>query len=105
MVFLNPTESPLPQDSSFGMVTTFDVVHDTPYPYQLNVESIFAALEPKGYWLCEDIKAKKLSPENLKENPVAGLLYRKSVMVCMNSGLSEPDGAGLDKNWFHQKIG
>ncbi len=103
VVFLNPTESPLPQDGSFGMVTTFDVVHDTPYPKQL-VESIFAALEPKGYWLCEDIKGEETFAENLKENPVAGLLYGFSVMVCMNSGLSEPDGAGLGTLGFTRNL-
>ena len=76
------------------LITTFDVIHDTPYPQSL-IEQIYAALKGDGFWLCEDIKGFETFAENLEQHPVAALLYSFSVTVCMNSGLSTEDGAGL----------
>ena len=33
--------------------------------------------------------------DNIAANPMASLLYGVSVLACMSSALSEPDGAGL----------
>jgi hypothetical protein len=90
----NPFDEPLPKTSTFDLVTTFDVIHDTPYPAGL-IADIHSALKDDGHWLCEDIKGYDTFPENLREHPMAGLLYGFSVTVCMNSAMSTADGAGL----------
>ncbi len=99
----NPFQEPLPKQPTFDLVTTFDVVHDTPYPDRL-IDDIFAALKPQSYWLCEDIKGFETFDENLQNHPIAGLLYGFSVMVCMNSGLSTRDGAGLGTLGFTRNL-
>ena len=45
--------------------------------------------------MCEDIKSLPSFDENLRENKYAAMLYGFSIMVCMASGLSKADGAGL----------
>ena len=90
----NPIDQPLPEDGSFDLITTFDVVHDSTHP-QVLIEAIKASLKPDGTWLCADIQGKSSFAENLKENPMATIAYSFSVMVCMSSGLSVPGGAGL----------
>ena len=42
-----------------------------------------------------DIKALDTFEENAKKNPMASLMYGISVLSCMSSALSEPDGLGL----------
>ena len=44
-------------------MTTFDVIHDTPYPQEL-IAQIYAALKADGQWLCEDIKGFESFEEN-----------------------------------------
>ncbi len=99
----NPMSDPLSQGSSVDFVTTFDVVHDTPYPRQM-VEEIFESLNPSGRWLCEDIRGMNTFAENLREHPMAAMLYGFSLTICMSSGLSTKDGAGLGTLGFTEKI-
>jgi SAM-dependent methyltransferase len=99
----NPAESPMPSGPTFDLATTFDVVHDTPYPAQL-IRDIRGALKPDGTWLCEDIRSFPTFPENLENNPIAGLLYGFSVNVCMSSAMSKPDGAGLGTLGFNEEV-
>ena len=99
----NPLHEPLPQQPTFDLVTTFDVVHDTPYPDRL-ITDIYNALRAESYWLCEDIKGFETFTENLQNHPMAGLLYGFSVMVCMNSGMSTEDGAGLGTLGFTRNL-
>ena len=96
-------EQPLPGDRSLDFVTTFDVVHDTPFPDRL-IEEIYSALSPDGTWLCSDIRSFPKFAENLAENPGAPLLYGFSVMVCMSSAMSEPGGAGLGTLGFNSEV-
>ncbi len=42
-----------------------------------------------------DIKALDTFEQNVVKNPMASLMYGISVLSCMSSALSEPDGAGL----------
>ena len=42
-----------------------------------------------------DIKALDTFEENARKNPMASLMYGISVLSCMSSALSEPDGLGL----------
>ena len=101
--FVDPTHSPLPSDHSMDFVTTFDVIHDTPYPAQM-IDAIYAALKPNGVWLCSDIKSFPTFEENLMDNPSAALFYGFSLMVCMSSSMSTPDGAGLGTLGFNEKV-
>ena len=96
-------EQPLANDHSFDFVTTFDVVHDTPFPDRL-ISEIYSALRPDGTWLCSDIRSFPRFADNLAENPGAPLLYGFSVMVCMSSAMSEPGGAGLGTLGFNSEV-
>ncbi len=92
--FVDPRVEPLPADHSIGLVTTFDCIHDMTHPQQM-IEAIADALEPDGTWLLVDIKGRDTFAENVRKNPMAPLMYGISVLSCMSSALSEPDGAGL----------
>ncbi|MEY2401887.1 MAG: hypothetical protein QOJ08_1998 [Ilumatobacteraceae bacterium] len=92
--FRDPRDSPLATDHSVDLVTTFDCIHDMTHPQQM-VESIRAALTDDGTWLLVDIKALDTFEQNMRKNPMASLMYGISVLSCMSSALSEPDGAGL----------
>jgi 2-polyprenyl-3-methyl-5-hydroxy-6-metoxy-1,4-benzoquinol methylase len=98
----NPIDNPLPEDASLDFITTFDVVHDSTHPDAL-IKAIRASLKDNGTWLCSDIKGQSTFAGNLKDNPMATLEYSFSVMVCMSSGLSTPDGAGLGTLGFHEQ--
>lgn len=94
VVFHDPRDEPLPDDGSFDLVCTFDCVHDMAHPEHV-VASIRQALASDGTWLLVDIKALETFAENMARNPMAALMYGISVLSCMSSALSEPDGAGL----------
>ena len=64
------------------------------HPQQM-MESIRDALAYDGTWLLVDIKALDTFDQNVRKNPMASLMYGISVLSCMSSALSEPDGAGL----------
>ena len=96
-------EEPLPADGSFDFVCTFDVVHDVPYPDQL-ISSIRSALRDDGVWLCSDIRSFPTFEENLESNPSAFLQYGFSLLICMSSALSEPNGAGLGTLGFNEEV-
>jgi hypothetical protein len=76
------------------MVTTFDCIHDMAHPQPV-IDAIYRALKPDGTWLLVDIKALDTFEQNVRKNPMASLMYGISVLSCMSSALSEPDGAGL----------
>jgi SAM-dependent methyltransferase len=92
--FHDPRTSPLPDDRSVDLVTTFDCIHDMTRP-QAVIEAIHRALDADGWWLLVDIKARDTFAENVARNPMAALMYGISVISCMSSALSEPGGAGL----------
>jgi SAM-dependent methyltransferase len=92
--FVDPRDEPLPVDGSCDLVTTFDCIHDMTHPQEM-MESIRAAIRDDGTWLLVDIKGRDSFAENVEKNPMAPLMYGISVLSCMSSALSEPDGAGL----------
>jgi 2-polyprenyl-3-methyl-5-hydroxy-6-metoxy-1,4-benzoquinol methylase len=101
--FVNPDTNPMPDRPAFDLITTFDVVHDVAYPQRL-IAAIHDALMPDGIWLCEDIRSLPSFDENLRENRYAAMLYGFSIMVCMASGLSKADGAGLGTLGFNETV-
>jgi SAM-dependent methyltransferase len=93
-VFHDARHDPLPEDGSLDLVTTFDCIHDMTHPFEM-MQAIRAALRPDGTWLLVDIKARDGFAENAAKNPMASMMYGISVLSCMSSAMSEPDGAGL----------
>ena len=59
------------------------------------IAAIRKAVADDGTWLLVDIKALDTFEQNARKNPMASLMYGVSVLSCMSSALSEPDGAGL----------
>lgn len=92
--FLDPREHPIAKDQSYDFICTFDCIHDMTHPQEM-MNVIADALSPDGTWLLVDIKALDTLKENVSKNPMASLLYGISVLSCMSSAMSEPEGAGL----------
>ncbi len=92
--FVDPRDEPLPADHSIDLITTFDCIHDMTHPTQM-IEAIRAAIADDGTWLLVDIKGRDTFTDNVEQNPMAALMYGISVLSCMSSALSEPDGEGL----------
>jgi 2-polyprenyl-3-methyl-5-hydroxy-6-metoxy-1,4-benzoquinol methylase len=101
--FHDAREDPLPQDASFDVVTTFDCLHDMSDPASV-IAQIRKAISPDGLWLIADIKAHETYEQNVDRNPMAAMMYATSVLVCMSSGLSEPDGLGLGTLGLHPAL-
>ena len=100
VVLHDAARDPLPDDARFGFVTTFDCLHDMTRPAEV-IEAIRRSMAADGTWLVADIKAQPSYEENVAKNPMAAMMYGFSVMVCMSSSLSEPDGAGLGTLGLH----
>jgi 2-polyprenyl-3-methyl-5-hydroxy-6-metoxy-1,4-benzoquinol methylase len=83
----------LPARPTFGLVLTFDCLHDMPRPEQA-ARAIRRCIAGDGTWLIKEIRAGQTWQQNLA-HPVAAMLYGNSVASCLPSGLSEPGGAGL----------
>jgi 2-polyprenyl-3-methyl-5-hydroxy-6-metoxy-1,4-benzoquinol methylase len=94
VTFCDPRDSAMPSDHTVQLVTTFDCMHDMTHPQQM-MDAIRASITDDGTWLLVDIKALGTFEENVRKNPMASLMYGVSVLSCMSSALSEPDGAGL----------
>jgi hypothetical protein len=59
------------------------------------MKTIRTSLKDDGTWLLVDIKAHDSLEMNVTKNPMAPLLYGISVLSCMSSAMSSPDGEGL----------
>jgi len=93
----------LPADQSFGFVTAFDCIHDMTHPAGA-LRAVREALQPDGTFLLVDINARPTFEENLERNPMAAMMYGFSVLTCMSSALSHPDGAGLGTLGFTEPV-
>lgn len=103
VTFHDPTAEPLPEDGSFDFVTAFDCIHDMTHPLEV-MQAVRRALKPDGTWLIVDINARPTFEDNLRDNPMAAMLYGFSVLSCMSSGLSHPEGAGLGTLGFSEPV-
>jgi SAM-dependent methyltransferase len=92
--FHDPRSEPLPDDHRADLVTTFDCIHDMTAPEKV-VAAIRRSIADDGAWLLVDMKAFDTLEENRTRNPMASLMYGMSVLLCLSSSMSEPDGAGL----------
>jgi len=68
------------------------------------MRQIRAALAGDGTWLIADIKSKPSFAQNVADNPMAALMYGTSVLSCMSSALSAPDGLGLGTLGLHEAL-
>jgi len=75
------------------VLLTLDVLHDLPRPGAA-VRAARGALADDGVWIVADIKTRGDLEDNRKI-PVLPLMYSMSILYCMSSAMSEPDGAGL----------
>lgn len=103
VTFHNAKSEGLSSDSSFDFISTFDCIHDMTHPTEM-IRAIRKALKPDGTWFIADIKSLPTFEENLEKNPMTSLLYAFSVMGCMSSALSEPDGEGLGTLGFNEAV-
>jgi len=94
---------PLPEDGRFGLVTTFDCLHDMTDPAGV-MKRIRRAIAGDGLWLVADVKAYPSYEENVENNPMAPMMYGASVLTCMSSALSEPGGLGLGTLGLHPEL-
>jgi 2-polyprenyl-3-methyl-5-hydroxy-6-metoxy-1,4-benzoquinol methylase len=92
--FYDPRTHAISQDNSYDIICTFDCIHDMTRPTEM-MKTIRRALKDDGTWLLVDIKAHDSLELNVSKNPMASLLYGISVLSCMSSAMSEPDGEGL----------
>ncbi len=94
VTFHDPRVTPIETDGSYDFICTFDCIHDMTHPTEM-MRTIRAALKDSGRWLLVDIKAHDTLELNVTKNPMASLLYGISVLSCMSSAMSTPDGEGL----------
>jgi ubiquinone/menaquinone biosynthesis C-methylase UbiE len=86
-------------EGSFGLITTFDVIHDLAQPATA-LEAIARSLAPDGIYLMGEMAASSKVEENV-DNPVAPLLYMFSLFYCMTTALAQ-GGVGVGTAWGDQ---
>ena len=103
VVFHDAKQEPIPADASFDFISTFDCLHDMAHP-DMVIAAIRKALKPDGTWMIADVHGQPTFEQNLTDNPLAALMYGFSVLCCMSSAMSEPDGMGLGTLGFPQPV-
>jgi 2-polyprenyl-3-methyl-5-hydroxy-6-metoxy-1,4-benzoquinol methylase len=101
--FHDASVEPLPPDASHDFITTFDCLHDMTRP-DLVMGAIRKAIRSDGTWLIADVHGQPDFESNLRDNPLAPVMYGFSVLCCMSSALSEPDGLGLGTLGFPELV-
>jgi 2-polyprenyl-3-methyl-5-hydroxy-6-metoxy-1,4-benzoquinol methylase len=94
---------PISDDATFDFITSFDCLHDMTRP-DLVMRAIRKAIKPDGTWLIADVHGMSTFEQNLKDNPLAPVMYGFSVLCCMSSALSEPGGLGLGTLGFPEPV-
>ena len=89
----------LPPTADHDLVITFDCMHDMPYPDRA-AAAIRRSIDDDGTWLLKDIRSSGDFDRD-RRNPMLAMFYGFSVSSCLQSALSEPDGAGLGTLGLH----
>lgn len=92
--FVDPRVESITAGEKFDLICTFDCIHDMTQPTEM-MRVIRESLKDDGTWLLVDIKAHDSLELNVTKNPMASLLYGVSVLSCMSSAMSSPNGEGL----------
>jgi SAM-dependent methyltransferase len=103
LTFHDAGADPLPEDASFDFITAFDCIHDMTHPAAA-LAAMRRSLKDDGSCLVVDINARPTFEENLAANPMAAMMYGFSVLSCLSSSLSHPDGAGLGTLGFSEPV-
>jgi 2-polyprenyl-3-methyl-5-hydroxy-6-metoxy-1,4-benzoquinol methylase len=103
VTFHDARREPLPEDASFDLVTAFDCIHDMTHPADA-LCAVRKSLKPDGTCFIADINSRPTFEENLERNPMAAMMYGFSVLSCMSSALSHPEGAGLGTLGFTEPV-
>lgn len=93
LTFRSGTFDDLEDLDGVDLLLTLDVIHDLPRPGEA-VRAARSCLADDGVWLVADIKTRGGLEDNRKI-PVLPLMYGMSILYCMSSAMSEPNGAGL----------
>jgi 2-polyprenyl-3-methyl-5-hydroxy-6-metoxy-1,4-benzoquinol methylase len=83
----------LPDTGGYSLVLTFDCLHDMTRPDAAAL-AVRRALAHDGTWLVKEIRCDDTWAGN-RRNPMLAMFLGFSIVACMSSALSEPDGAGL----------
>jgi len=95
VTFHDAAVEPMPDDASFDLILTLDCIHDMTHPTAA-IRAIRKAIKPDGTWFIADVHCGESLEENLAaENPMLPMMYGFSVLCCLSSSLSTPDGEGL----------
>ena len=92
----------LEEDGSYDLITTFDCIHDMTHPTE-TIGAIRRSLAEDGTWFVADVHGSPTFEENLEQGDIASMFYGFSVICCMRSALSTPDGEGLGTLGFCEK--
>jgi ubiquinone/menaquinone biosynthesis C-methylase UbiE len=84
----------------YGLVVTFDSIHDQADPARV-LANIAAAMRPSGTYIMVEPDASSHLHENF-EHPLGPLLYTFSTFHCMTVSLAE-NGEGLGTVWGREK--
>jgi ubiquinone/menaquinone biosynthesis C-methylase UbiE len=103
ITFHDAAVDPIAADNSHDFITTFDCLHDMTRP-DLVMQAIRKAIKPDGTWLIADVHGQPDFEGNLKNNPLAPVMYGFSVLCCMSSALSQADGLGLGTLGFPEPV-
>ena len=103
VTFHDASVDPIATDGSYDFITTFDCLHDMTRP-DLVIGAIRRAIKADGTWLIADVHGQPSFEANLRDNPLAALMYGFSVLCCMSSALSEPGGLGLGTLGFPEPV-
>ena len=103
LAFHDAGSLPIPGDATFDFISTFDCLHDMAHPERV-MAAIRKALKSDGTWIIADIHGQPSFEKNLTDNPLAPLMYGFSVLCCMSSAMSEPDGLGLGTLGFPEPV-
>ena len=94
----------MPVNGGYDLICSFDCIHDMAHPTQA-IHAIRRAIKPDGTWFIADIHCGASLEENLAEaSPLLPMLYGFSVLCCMSSSLSTPDGEGLGTVGFGEAM-
>jgi len=82
----------LPNEESFDVAFTFDCLHDMPRP-DLTLAAIKRSLSSDGVLVIKEIRSSGDFTKDRK-NPVHAMMYATSMISCLASACSSPDGLG-----------
>jgi SAM-dependent methyltransferase len=99
VVFLELAVEEIPTDPPFGLITSFDVIHDLADPLA-GLRRIREALADDGIFLMMEPNASSDLEANL--SPYGAMLYGMSTLHCMTQSLAS-GGAGLGSAWGRER--